>query len=82
MMIEPPREFIRRRVFEIDNRVLVGIKHTEVKQIAWPVQQSGVIHDRFRMDAFFVEACERGRRGDTVKAVTVIKDAQFHPCNL
>jgi hypothetical protein len=49
-----------------------------VKQVAGPVQQSGVIDFRLGMDAFFVEARESCRRGNTVKAVTVIKEAKLH----
>src|ERR1043165_6894198 len=77
-MIEPPRQFFRRRVFEVDNGVLVRVKHREVKQVARPVQQARVFDLRFGMDAFFVEACEGSRLSYTVEAVPVIKKTKVH----
>src|SRR5262249_22954646 len=63
---------------EIDDRILVRIKHGHVKQIAGAMQKSGVIDFCIRMDAFFVEAREGRRGSDAVEAVTVIQDAELH----
>src|ERR1043165_9786176 len=78
VMIEPPRQLLRRRILEIDDRILVGIKHRVVEEIAGPVQQPGVIDLGFRMDAFLVEASESGRRRDAVEAVAVVEKTKFH----
>ena len=42
------------------------------------MQQAGVIDLGVGMNAFFVEACESGRRSDTVEAVAVVKETKFH----
>src|SRR5690349_13769895 len=81
-MIEPPRRLLRRRIFEIDDRILVGVKHRVVEEIAGPVQQPGVIDLGFRMNAFLVEASESGRRSDTVEAVAVVQETKFHAQSL
>ena len=75
MMIEPPRQFLGSCVLEIDDRILVGIKHGQVKQVAGAVQQTRVADFGFRIDAFFIEASEGRRGSDSVEAVTVIKDS-------
>ena len=77
-MIEPPRQFFRSGVFEIDDGILVGVKHREVKQVAGSVQKSGVIDFGFGMDTFFVEARKSRCGSDPVEAVTVIQEAKFH----
>src|SRR5687767_5163374 len=78
VMVEPPRQSFRRRIFEIDNRVLFGVKHVEVKQIAGTMQQSSVVDLCVGIDPFFVEPRERCGRRYSVEAMTVIKDAKFH----
>src|SRR5215470_17343500 len=78
MMIEPPRQFWRRRVLEIDNRIFIAVEHVFVEKIAGPVQQTAVVHLSLLIDSFVIKPGEGGRRSDAVKAVTVIKDAKFH----
>src|ERR1700720_1625837 len=73
VMIEPPGQFVRRRIFKIDDRILVAIKHFFVKEIAWTMQQSVVVDLCLGMDPFFIETCEGGGRSNAVKAVAVIK---------
>src|SRR5215204_2779960 len=77
-MIEPPGKFFRCSVFEIDYGVLIRIKQREVKQVAWTVQQSGVVDFSFGMNPFFIEARESRCGSDTVEAVTVIQEAKVH----
>src|SRR6266568_3571367 len=78
VMIEPPGQFFGRRVLEIDDRILVTVKHLLVKQVTRAMQQTGVLDLRFGMDLFLIKACEGGGRGDAGEAVAVIKQAQFH----
>jgi hypothetical protein len=78
MVIEPPRQFLGSCVFEIDDRILVGIKHLEVKQVTGAVQQSRVADFGFRMDPFFIEASKRRRGGNSVETMAVVKDAKIH----
>jgi hypothetical protein len=75
VMIEPPGELLGSCVLEVDDRVLVRIKHSQVKQISRPVQQACVINFRFRMDALFVETSEGRCGSDPVETVSVIKEA-------
>jgi hypothetical protein len=42
------------------------------------MQQTAVRNFRIWVNPFEVKACERGCRGNAVKAVAVIKDAKFH----
>src|SRR5437762_1471964 len=80
MMIEPPRELIRRRVLEIHDRIFVAVKQIEIKQVSGAMQQPAIIDFRFRVDAFFVKAREGRGRSDAVKTVAVIKQTKFHSC--
>ena len=77
-MIEPPREFLGSCVLEIDDRVLVGVKHCQVKQVTGTVQQSRVADLGFRMDSFFIEASKRRSGSNSVEAMAVVKDAKVH----
>jgi len=55
-MIEPPGDFGRRRVFEIDNRVLVAREIGFVKQRAGAMQKAGELEVNIAPDSFAVEA--------------------------
>src|ERR1043165_5254229 len=79
MMIEPPGEFFRRRVLEINNGILITVEHISVEeQIAGTMQQTAVRNIGVRVNPFEVKTREGGCRGHAVKAVPVIKDAKFH----
>src|ERR1043165_4137295 len=78
MMVEPPRQTVRGRVFEINDGVLVAVEHLFVKERARAMQEARGFNIRRRGDARFVEARENRRRGHAVKTVAVIKDAKFH----
>ena len=75
MMIEPPRQFGRRRVLEIDNGILVTVEHSFVKKIAWSMQESAIFNVRSAIDSFVVKPAEYGRRSDAVKTMAMIENA-------
>ena len=78
MMIKPPREFLGRSVFEIDDGILVPVEHRHVEEIARPMEKTFVGYLRVRMNSIFVESRKRCGRRDPVKTVTVIKQTKFH----
>src|SRR5207302_7287129 len=83
MMIEPPRQFLRRRVLEIHDRVFIPVEHRLVEEeIAGPMKQASVCNFRIAVNSFEIKARECGRRSHAVKAVAVIKDAKFHFWNV
>jgi hypothetical protein len=78
VMIEPPGQLFRGRILEINDGVFVAIKHSQIKQIARAMQQSGVVDVSFGMKSFFVET-GKGRGGsDAIEAVTMIEQTKFH----
>ena len=78
MMIEPPSEFLRRGVFEIDDGILIAVKHRHVEEIPGPMKQTFVLDFRVGMNSFFVESRKGCGRRDPVKTMTVIKQTKFH----
>ena len=79
MMIEPPGQFVRRRILEIDDRVFIAIEHFFVEQnIARAMQQTAVINLGVWIDSLMIKTREGGRGSHAIKTVAVIKDAKFH----
>ena len=77
-MIEPPGQSFRGRILEINDRVFVAIKHSQVKQIARAMQQSGVVDVSFGVNAFFVKTRKGSGGGDAIEAVTMIEQTKSH----
>src|SRR6266496_1046736 len=78
VMIEPPGQFFGSGIFEINDRIFIAIKHSQVKKIPRSMKQTGVINIRFRMNAFLIKTREGGRRSDAIEAMTMIKQTKFH----
>ena len=78
MMIEPPGDCGRWRVFEINDGVFIAGKFLLIEQRAGAMDESAEFVFRRRRDAFAVEACKQ--RGGTcaVKTFVVIKNAYLH----
>jgi hypothetical protein len=72
-MVEPPVEFLGRRILEVNDGVLVAVEHLFVKERAGAVQERRVINVRAIVDLRAVEAREDRRRRHPVEAVAVIK---------
>jgi hypothetical protein len=77
MMIEPPGNPGRGRVFEVDNGVFVAGEFTLVKERAGSMDEAVVLVGGVRGDAFAMEASkERGRAG-SVETFVVIENANL-----
>ena len=74
MMIEPPRHARRRRVLEVDDRVLVRLEPALVKQRPARCISPWYANAR-RADAFAMKAREQRGRTRPIKAFIVIKNA-------
>src|SRR5208337_39539 len=74
VVIEPPGNFGRTGIFEIDDGILVAIELIFVEERAGAVQQAGVDEVDIAADAFAVETGEQRGRGSAVKTFVVIKD--------
>ena len=74
VVIEPPGDFRRTGILEIDDGILVAVKLLLVEKSARAMQQAGVDEVHIAADSFPVETGEQGRRGSPVKTLVVIKD--------
>jgi hypothetical protein len=77
MMIEPPGNFRRGGVFEIDDCVLIARELAFVKESPGAMDQTVVGVGRALGDAFAMEARKQRGRASSVKALIVIKDANL-----
>jgi hypothetical protein len=73
-VIEPPGDFRRTGILEIDDGILVAVKLLLVEKSACTMQQAGIDEVHIAADSFPVEAGEQGCRGSPVKTLVVIKD--------
>jgi hypothetical protein len=74
VVIEPPGDFGRTGILEIDNGILVAIELVFVEERAGAMQQAGVNEFHIAANAFAVETREQRSRGSAVKTFVVIKD--------
>ena len=81
MMIEPPGDPRRRRIFEVDNRVLIAAEFALVKQRAGAMHQPVILIPGVAVDALPMEAREQRSRAGSVKAFVVIEDANQQTCS-
>ena len=77
MMIEPPGDFGRARIFEIDDRVLVAVEFGFVEKSPRAVQQAGIQELNIVTNALGVEPGKQSCRGGTVETTIVIEDFNF-----
>jgi hypothetical protein len=75
MVIEPPRNFGRGGVLEIDDGVLVAGEFTLVKQRSGAMNQAVIFIAGAGADALAVEAREQRGRASSVETFVVIEDA-------
>jgi hypothetical protein len=81
VVIEPPGNFGRSRIFEVDDSVFVAAKIALVKERSGAVHQAVVLVTGARGDALAVKAREEGGRTSSIKAFVVIEDANPQTCN-
>ena len=75
MVVEPPCDFRRGRVLEIDDSVLIARELALVKERAGAMNEAMVFVRGVGRDALAVKARKEGRRAGSVKAFVVIEDA-------
>ena len=73
VVIEPPGDFGRTGILEIDDGILVAVELVLVEKSAGTMQQAGVDEVHIAADSFPVEAGEQGGRARPVKTLVVIK---------
>jgi hypothetical protein len=74
MMVEPPGDFWRGRVFEVDDRILVAAELSLVKQRAGTMDEAAVLVAGTWGDALAMKAREQRRGTGSVKAFVVVED--------
>src|ERR1700734_418185 len=77
MVIKPPGNFRRRRIFEIDNGILVTVKIFLVEQRAGTMHQAGKLEIDVRANTLAIKTRKQGRRGRSVKTFAVKKYPDF-----
>ena len=82
MVVEPPGDLGRGRVFEVDDGILVAGELALVKKHAGAVHQALILIAGPRRDTLTVEAREERGRAGSIKAFIVIKDANPQKCIL
>src|ERR1700679_2855480 len=75
MMIEPPGQFRRIRIFKIHNRVLISVKHIFLKRTPRQVRHSRIKEFGVRIDSLTEKTREHGRRSRSIKTAVVKKYA-------
>ena len=74
MVIEPPGDFGRTGILEIDDGILVAVELLLVEKRAGTMQQAGVDEIDIAANSLPVESGEQGGRARPVKTLVVIKD--------
>lgn len=77
MVIKPPGNFGRRRIFEIDNGVLITVKIFFIEQRAGAVHQARELKIDVRANTLAIKTRKQGRRGGSVKTFAVKKHPDF-----
>src|SRR5579862_331954 len=77
VVIEPPRNLRRTRVFEVDDGVFVAVKMRFVEKRPGAVQQPGINELHIFTDALPIETRKQSRRGSSVETLVMIEDSNF-----
>src|SRR5689334_20899404 len=84
-MVKPPGDPGRRRILEVDDRVLVSVKILFIEQGTGAMDQAGELEIHAGTDALAVKAGKQRRRSSAVKTFAVKEDPYFQktcPCSL
>src|ERR1700731_2300297 len=77
MMVEPPCNFRRVRILEIDDGILLTVEMRFVKQRSSAMEQPGKLKVHIAADALAVEAGEERRRRRSVETLVVVENFDF-----
>jgi hypothetical protein len=75
VVIEPPGDFGRTGIFEVDDGIFVAVKLLLIEQSAGTMEQAGEDEVHIVADSFPIKTGEQGSRASPVKTLVVIKDA-------
>ena len=75
MMIEPPGDFRRTGILEIDDRILIAVEVLFVKERARTMQKPGKSEIHITAYALAVEAGKKCGRRSSVETFVVIKNS-------
>src|SRR3954452_7354628 len=82
VMIEPPRNFLRRGVFEVEDGIFVAIKIFFVEQSAGTMHEARVAELHVAFHALSIEPRKDSRRTSAVETLIVIEDPNLQPIPL
>jgi hypothetical protein len=71
MMIEPPGNLRRARIFEINDHIFVAVKQPLLKGLDGTMGHAGITKDRLRINALAVKARKQSGRSRTIEATIV-----------
>jgi hypothetical protein len=74
VVVEPPGNFGRTGILEIDDGVLVAVELILIEQSAGSVDQAGEFEIGVAANAFAIKAGKQRGRGSSVKTFVVIED--------
>src|SRR5271156_2101189 len=77
VMVKPPRNLRRTRVFEIDDGIFVAVEVRFVKQRSRAMQQAGKFEINITSDSLAVEAGEERSRRRPIETLVVVKNFDF-----
>jgi hypothetical protein len=77
MMVKPPGDARRARIFEIDNDVLIAVKQGFRKRVACLVSHSREVKFRARLEALSEKSIEDRRRRSAVEASVMKAQSNF-----
>jgi hypothetical protein len=75
MVVEPPSNFRRTGIIEVDNRVFIAIELTLIKQRPGAMYQAGKLEVHIITNAFAIEARKQRRRRCPVETFVVIENS-------
>src|SRR6516164_1720010 len=78
VVVKPPRQAFGAAILEVDDGVLVAVKHGFVKELAGAVHQPQVMDLRSRIDPSLVQPGEERGRTSAVKTTVVEANANSH----
>jgi hypothetical protein len=78
VMIEPPGQTGRRRVFEVDDRVLIPVEQGRIEPLLSRMRHARVSELGVRVEVTAKKPAEERSRSGAIETMVVIKDSNFH----
>src|SRR5262245_1876957 len=78
VVVKPPCQAFRAGILEVDDRILVAVKHSFVKELPGVMNQPEVVHLRLGIHPGLIQASEEGGRTSPVETMVVKANANSH----